>query len=182
MLIWRLLWLRSRPLRVCALILPDLLIFGKLTCPMEQNVLYSLLFALLALVCCDLFSDRPVQSWIISITLAASSMALRLSYGWLTVALCLCFYYAREHRLQQLLLTSLVLALYTFSLLLSSVNSVWVMTSLCAFLSLPFIYSYNGKPGLRHPWIGFAFYASYPAHLLLLVWLRMLRIVPPYFL
>ena len=41
---------------------------------------------------------------------------------------------------------------------------------------------YNGRSGLRRPLIRFLFYAAYPAHLLLLVWLRALRIVPPHFL
>lgn len=160
----------------------DLLIFGRLSSPMEQNVLFSLLFALMALVSCDALRSKPLQAWIICITLATSAMALRLSFGWLSVVLCLCFYYAQENRLYQFLLSGSALLLYTLSLLLSGVDKSWAITSLYALLSLLPIAFYNGRPGPRHPLIGLAFYAGYPVHLLLLVWLRAMRVIPPYFL
>ena len=159
----------------------DLLIFGRISSPAEQNVLFSLLFALMALACCDALQKSPVQAWIVSITLATSAMALRLSFGWLSVVLCLCFYYARENRLHQLLLSCGALLLYTLSLLLSGVDKAWVLTSLCAPVALIPVALYTGKPGPRHPAISFAFYAAYPVHLLILFWLRAMRIVPPYF-
>jgi len=160
----------------------DMLIFGQVFAPMEQNVLFSLLFALMALTCCDALQKSSIQAWIICITLATSAMALRLSFGWLAVALCLCFYYTREKRLHLLLLSGSTLLLYTLSLLLSGVDKSWVTASLYALFSLIPIALYNGRSGLRRPLIRFLFYAAYPAHLLLLVWLRALRIVPPHFL
>lgn len=160
----------------------DLLIFGRMSSPMEQNVLFSLLFALLALISCSALHARPVQAWLVCIMLATSAMALRLSFGWLSIALCLCFYYARANRLQQTVLSGSTLLLYSFSLLLSGVDTHWVLTSLYALVSLVPISFYNGKPGPRHPLISLAFYAAYPLHLLLLFWLRALRIVPPYFM
>lgn len=175
----------ARRLLLCAILseIPfDLLIFGRISSLMEQNVLFSLLFALMALVSCDLLKHNPLQAWIVSITLATSAMAFRLSYGWLSVALCLCFYYTRESRLHLLLLSAGTLLLYSFSLLLSGVDKSWALTSLYALLSLVPICCYSGKAGLRHPLINFIFYASYPAHLLLLFWLRILRVIPPYFL
>ena len=160
----------------------DLLIFGRLSSPIAQNVLFSLLFALLALVSCDMLQHSPLQAFIVSITLATCAMALRLSFGWLSVALCLGFYYTRENTLHQLILAAGMLLLYSFSLLLSGVERSWVLTSFCSLLSLIPIHRYNGKPGPRHPLLGFLFYAVYPAHLLLLFWLRSMRFVPPYFL
>ena len=160
----------------------DSLIFGRLSSPVEQNVLFSLLFALMALVSCSILYHNPVQAWIVCITLAASAMALRLSFGWLSVALCLSFYYARESRLRQLLLSGGAMLLYSLSLLLSGVDQSWALTSLYALLSLIPIICYSGKPGPRHPLIRFAFYAFYPIHLLLLSWLRVMRFIPPYFL
>jgi len=68
------------------------------------------------------------------------------------------------------------------TLLLSGVDKSWVTASLYALFSLIPIALYNGRSGLRRPLIRFLFYAAYPAHLLLLVWLRALRIVPPHFL
>jgi len=175
----------SRRLLLCAILseIPfDLLIFGRISSGMEQNVLFSLLFALMALISCDALTHSPLQAWIVCITLATSAMALRLSFGWLSVALCLCFYYTRENRLRQLLLSGSALLLYTLSLLRSGVDGSWAATSLYALLALIPIAFYSGKPGPRHPAIGLMFYAAYPAHLLLLFWLRAMRVVPPYFL
>jgi len=160
----------------------DLLIFGRLSSPMEQNVLFSLLFALIALVICDMMSQSPLQSWIVSVTLATSAMALRLSFGWLSVALCLCFYYTRENRLHSLFLSGGTLLLYSLSQFLAGVNTSWALTSLYALAALIPIFCFNGRPGPRRPMIGLLFYAAYPAHLLLLYWLRAMRFVPPYFL
>jgi len=175
----------GRRLLLCAILseIPfDLLIFGRLSSPTEQNALFSLLFALMALVSCDMLQRSPFQTWIVCIMLATASMALRLSYGWLSVVLCLSFYYTRENRLNQLFLSGSALLLYTLSLLLSGVDKSWALTSLYALFSLVPIICYNSKPGPRHPVIHFAFYLSYPAHLLLLFWLRAMRVVPPYFL
>jgi len=159
----------------------DLLIFGRLSSGVEQNVLFSLLFSLMALTAYDALRDRPLQAYLVCCALAVSAMALRLSFGWLSVVLCLCFYGARESRLRTALLASGALTLYALSLLLSGVDRSWALTSFCSLLSLPLILLYSGKPGPRRPWLSFAFYAAYPAHLLLLYWLRALRIVPPYF-
>jgi len=160
----------------------DLLIFGRLSSPMEQNVLFSLLFALGALYACRTFDAQPLQAFIVCVALASCAMALRLSYGWLSVALCLCFYYTQRRRLQRLMLASGTLLVYSLSLFLSGVERGWALTSLCALFSLVPVLLYSGRPGPRHPALSLAFYLSYPAHLLLLFWLRALRIVPPYFL
>lgn len=160
----------------------DLLIFGSRFGPMEQNVLFSLLLGLLALAACRHLSDQPIQALVVSATLAVCAMALRLSYGWLSVVLCLSFYFTRENRLCLFLSASGILLLYSFSLLFSGVARSWVLVSFCSLLSLPPILIYNGRAGLRHPALTLAFYLSYPAHLLLLCLLRTLRIIPPYLL
>ena len=73
-------------------------------------------------------------------------------------------------------------ALYSLTLLLSGVSHSWVMVSLCACLSAVPIFLYNGKPGLHHRALTFAFYAAYPLHLCFLLLIRAMRIIPPYFL
>lgn len=160
----------------------DLLIFGRMVSPMEQNVLFSLLFALMALYSFSLLRKDLLQAALVLAMLALSAMALRLSYGWLSVALCLCFYLLRENRLRMCLCAGGVLLLYSLSLFLSGVDPLWALVSLCALFSLLPIFFYSGRPGPRRPWLSLLFYASYPAHLLILCWLRALRLVPPYFL
>lgn len=160
----------------------DLLIFGRLVSPVEQNVLFSLLFALMALYSYELLRENPLQAWLVLAMLATGSMALRLSYGWLGIVLCLCFHLLRDSRLRMALCSGGALMLYSLSLLLSGVDPGWALTSLCALLSLLPILCYNGRPGPRRPWLSLLFYASYPAHLLLLALLRAMRLIPPYFL
>ena len=77
---------------------------------------------------------------------------------------------------------ALLPGLYALTLLLSGVSHSWVMVSLCACLSALPIYLYNGRAGLHNRALTFAFYATYPLHLCLLLVIRAMRIIPPYFL
>lgn len=158
----------------------DLLIFGRIASPMEQNVLFSLLMGLMAIYAAELFKRKPVFAFLACVSLCLCAMLANVSYGWLGVVLCLCAHEAGS-KVRQVLSMGGALLLYTMSLLLSGVAHSWVLVSLCAPLSLLPILLYNGKRGLRHPSLTFLFYAAYPVHLLALVALRVLRIVPPYF-
>ena len=160
----------------------DLLIFGRVACGVEQNVLFSLLLGLMALLAVDALRGKPVQSALVSLTLCMAAMVARVSYGWLAIALCLCVYYAGESRTRLALSMAGALLLYTLSLALSGVTSSWVLVSLCALFSLPVLLAYNGRRGARNPLFTFLFYAAYPLHLLALVAIRAMRLVPPYFL
>ena len=160
----------------------DLLIFGRVACGVEQNVLFSLLLGLMALLAADTLRGKPVQSALVSLTLCMAAMVARVSYGWLAIALCLCVYYAGESRTRLALSMAGALLLYTLSLALSGVTSSWVLVSLCALFSLPVLLTYNGRRGARNPVFTFLFYAAYPMHLLALIAIRAMRLVPPYFL
>ncbi|MGN0776355.1 MAG: TraX family protein, partial [Candidatus Ventricola sp.] len=61
----------------------DLLIFGRMACGVEQNVLFSLLLGLMALFAAQVLQGRPVQAAIVNLTLCMAAMAARVSYGWL---------------------------------------------------------------------------------------------------
>lgn len=158
----------------------DLLVFGRIASPMEQNVLFSLLMGLMAIYAAELFKRKPAFSFLACVSLCLCAMLANVSYGWLGVVLCLCAHEAGS-KVRQALSMGGALLLYTISLLLSGVARSWVLVSLCAPLSLLPILLYNGKRGVRHPSLTFLFYAAYPLHLLVLVVLRALRIVPPYF-
>ncbi|MBR3795496.1 MAG: hypothetical protein IKK34_05655 [Clostridia bacterium] len=160
----------------------DLLIFGRVASGIEQNVLFSLLFGLMALYAADALHSRPLLAGASAALLCMGAMLCRVSYGWLGVILCLCVYYAQENK--RFLSASLAAALlvYSLSLLCSGVTMSWVLVSLCALFSLIPLLFYNGKRGLRHPALTFAFYAAYPLHIACLLVIRALRIIPPYFL
>ena len=160
----------------------DLLIFGRLACTVEQNALFSLLLALMALYAADALRARPPAAWLAVGLLCLAAMAAHVSYGWLGIALCLCARYAQGSRLRLALGTGALLLLYTLSLLLSGVERSWALASLWALCAIPLMLLYNGRRGPRVPALTFLFYAAYPLHLAALAVLRAMRIVPPYFL
>lgn len=159
----------------------DLLIFGRVASGVEQNVVFSLLLGLLALYAADSLRGRRLACILALTALCAAAMILRVSYGWLGVALCLGFHFAREHRFKQALCSALLCGLYALSLLLSGVERSWALLSLYATGASLLILLYNGKRGLHAPALTFLFYAAYPLHIAALVLARALRIVPPYF-
>lgn len=160
----------------------DLLIFGRISSAMEQNVVFSLLLGLLALYAVRMLKGNRLFSAMAVFSLMLVAMAARVSFGWLGITLCLAFDYVRDNRGGQALSAALLPALYSLTLLLSGVSRSWVMVSLCACLSAVPIFLYNGKPGLHHRALTFAFYAAYPLHLCFLLMIRAMRIIPPYFL
>lgn len=175
----------GRRLLVCAAVseIPfDLLIFAVPVSPTEQNAVFSLLLCLGALWLFRLFEGQPLRQMAGIMFSCAAAMALRVSYGWLGVTLCLWFYACRENRRLAALGVVLLYFVYAASMFFSGVAHSWVMTSLFALPAAELILLYNGRRGLRSTALGLLFYAAYPLHILLLVLIRMLRLVPPYFL
>ena len=159
----------------------DMLIFGRITSPVEQNVLFSLLLGLMALCTVDMLSNKPAYALFAVAALCLCAMIANVSYGWLSIALCIVMRSASASRIRLAVTAGGTLLLYSLSLLLSGVALSWVLVSLCSLLSLIPILLYSGKRGQHHPAFTFLFYAAYPLHLLALVFIRSLRIIPPYF-
>lgn len=160
----------------------DLLIFGRVSSGVEQNVLFSLLLCLIALYAADSLRGRPASAALVLVTICMAAMSARVSFGWLGITLCLCFYYLKDHPPAMAAGAAGLLLLYSVSLFFSGVDRGWVLISLCALPSVLVLLAYNGRRGFRHPALTFLFYAAYPLHLALLVLLRALRLVPPGFL
>ena len=158
----------------------DLLIFGRVSCTVEQNVLFSLLLGLAAVWVVDRYESEPAKAALATLLVFMLSMLARVSYGWLGVALCLWFYKLRRSRVRQALCILPIEGVYCLSLALSGVEQSWVLVSLCAMLSAVPVLLYNGKPGLRNRLISFLFYAAYPLHIVALLIVRALRVIPPY--
>lgn len=157
----------------------DLLIFGRFS-GMEQNAVFSMFFALLALCAAQRFAGKPVPLALSLTGMGALSMLCRVSFGYLGVVLCLAFYYTQGSRVRQALCAAVLTLIYSLSLLLAGVDRAWVLTSLCAAASALPILLYSGKRGHTSRVMQFFFYAAYPLHLIALLIVRMLRIVPPY--
>ena len=160
----------------------DLLIFGRATCLVEQNVLFSLLLGLMAIYACEVLADRPQLAVLAVSGVMLAAMLARVSFGWLGVALCVCLYKAEGSRTRQAGCVALLEGVYCLSLLISGVARSWVLVSLCGALAAVPVLLYNGKRGLRRAGLTLLFYAAYPLHLIALVVTRALRVIPPYFL
>lgn len=158
----------------------DLLIFGRVSSLVEQNVLFSLLLGMAAVWTADRYEEEPGKAALGILLVFIASMMARVSYGWLGVALCLCFYKMQGSRAKQALCILPVEGVYCLSLALSGVEHSWVLVSLCAMASAIPVFLYSGKPGLRHRFVSFLFYAAYPLHIIALLIVRAMRIVPPY--
>ena len=65
----------------------DLLIFGRISSAMEQNVVFSLLLGLLALYAVRMLKGNRLFSAMAVFALMLVAMAARVSFGWLGVAL-----------------------------------------------------------------------------------------------
>ncbi len=178
-------WAYARRLLLLAIVseIPfDLLIFGRISSAAEQNVVFSLLLALLSVYVLKSLSHKPWPCVLSLTALCAAAMAARVSYGWLGILLCLGFYSARNNRFRQALYAVLLPLFYAITLFFSGVDIGWVLTSLCACLSAIFILPYNGRRGPHLPVLSFLFYLAYPLHLLVLWIIRMMHIIPPYYL
>lgn len=159
----------------------DMLIFGRMVSPVEQNVLFSLLLGLMALQSADALAAKPLCASAVILGLCMCAMAANVSYGWLAIALCLGARCAGQSRAKLLLYMGGALLLYALTLLLSGVTMNWVLVSLCALFGIVPLLLYNGKRGVKHSLLTFLFYAAYPAHMIALLIIRAMRIVPPYF-
>ena len=158
----------------------DLLIFGRVSSLVEQNVLFSLLLGMAAVWAADRYEEEPGKAALGILLVFIASMMARVSYGWLGVALCLCFYKMQGNRAKQALCILPVEGVYCLSLALSGVEHSWVLVSLCAMASAIPVFLYSGKPGLPHKFVSFLFYTAYPLHIIALLIVRAMRIVPPY--
>ncbi len=133
-----------------------------------HNILFNFLLAFIALLCAE---KSGLLRYMIPL-LALLATCCKLDYGWAVVALAVCFYAILKHcqkgsmRYVMLLLISLL----AVNLLLAAINNTPLQIyAVLATIPLAF---YRGKKGRRLPkYIGYAFY---PAHLLLILIIRLL--------
>ena len=118
--------------------------------PFDQNVFFTLLIGLLAMMLCDYFrmQAQPVAQVLVLILAMVLAWALHTDYGYRGVLLIELLYIFRYDRMKQI-----VAGAVAFS---------WETTAPLAFIPVWF---YNGKRGKSGKWF---FYWFYPVHLLIL--------------
>ena len=125
--------------------------------PTYQNVFFTLFLSYLALCAYEAFRNRPALRAACVLGLALLSMGFICDYGPRGFGLVFAIYVLRSNALAYTVIGSCIL------------TSTW--RSALAFVPINL---YNGKRGfVRGPILKFAFYAFYPAHLLLLWWMRL---------
>lgn len=157
----------------------DLLLFGSPVNFLEQNVLFTLSLSLCALYVVDAYRKNGLWALALTLLLCMGAMASHVSYAWLGILLCLCFFAYRERPVARALGLVALESFYSLTLLLAGETPAWALINLCSLIALLPIALYRGKRGPRA--LRYGFYAAYPLSLLALYALRAMRIIPPYF-
>jgi hypothetical protein len=146
----------------------DLFISRKLFDMSSQNVFFTLLLGLMALMLYDWFQKRrQVElAFLCVFTLCLIAQVMAADYGFAGVLLIFICYACRQRSvfIPWFMLAVCCTALTAFA----ASGPVWALVQLAELGALPFILSYNGKRGKSFK---FLFYAFYPAHLLILYFL-----------
>ena len=121
--------------------------------PGYQNVFFTLLIGLLAVMALKKWEHKPLIMGLSLLISCGAAIMLKTDYGYMGVLLIVLFYEFRGHKLE----TAVVNGLFNY-----------VKGQIGGILSIPFIALYNGTRGLALKYI---FYAFYPVHLLLLHWI-----------
>lgn len=135
----------------------DLMLTGKVFDMGKQNIYFTLFFGVLMM-----FFYENAEGWLkkalMMLGVGVTSILLDVDYGIRGVLLMFLLYVLREEPFAKSALA--------FPLL----SGVW--TAFAAFLPINL---YNGKRGfIQTPWLKYSFYAFYPAHIILLLFVRAL--------
>ncbi len=143
----------------------DLVVSGKLYSAQQQNIFFTLLLGLMALMLYDWFQSRrrlPV-AFLSVFTVCFVGQALNASYGFAGVLFIFICYVCREKQVfvPWFILGVCCTAMYAFA----ASGPRWALIQLASLTALPILLRYNGQRGRS---LKFMFYAAYPAHLLIL--------------
>lgn len=130
----------------------------------SQNVFFTLFIGLVAIALHDKYKDNnKVLSAISIIALAILNEIIRADYGVFGVLIIFSFYKFRGQKKYIILWLFLINAMV--ALVVSYISKFTLKSSIQFFelLSLPIIFNYNGKKGLK---LKYVFYFFYPVHLI----------------
>lgn len=130
----------------------------------HQNIFFTLFIGLAAIY----FLEKKEQKYNFDKSLVITAagilaMVLSVDYSIMGVIYILSFYFTRNFFKKRQLLYMAGIMLFT-NLMSSPLQQF-------SLLALPFIYFYNGEPGLKNKFLQILFYAAYPLHLLLFYFL-----------
>lgn len=154
--------------------IPFLLLHGGLSHFFETTgVIWTLLMGLLAL---SFGKEERLPLWVrMGLVLACCVLAFPADWGWIGVLWVFGFGMCRENKARAAAVFSVVGALYIIRGL-SAPLSLFTVSRLGVFLSLPLLWLYNGKHGSRSRVLQASYYWFYPVHLLAIWGIRLLTL------
>lgn len=149
----------------------DLLFYNSILDFSHQNVFFTLALGLIAIWTIDHFKSKNIAltfcGYLIAIGIAFLAYFIKTDYDAYGIALIVLFYTYRSNKLT-------MSVVFTF---FSTAYSLFIyQTPLLLFqlFSLIPLYLYNGKKGSSSTLVKYSFYLFYPAHLLLLIIIRLI--------
>ncbi len=166
----------------------NLMVGGSVIYPFHQNVLFAFLLALLCLCSIDKVRKKCklVPGLIFSVLIALGFILLGLitfvDYHQYGIMMVLLFYVFRGNKWYHVLGQAVGMVLINI-FMIKGLNLPLCLFGMelefpiqgFAVLSLPFIWCYRGRRGHQSKWIGYACYAFYPVHLLVLGLVMLLK-------
>lgn len=148
----------------------DLMLSGELLYWPQQNVLFTLLFALMGILLYDSFaaSNRRIPALVSIIAAGAAAQLLGTDYGLFGVYFVFVFYLFRGQRLNVAVFFGLGAVMLTLAGWMASYRQPVALVQLFSLFALGPLFAYTGKPGRRSAAMKYGFYAFYPTHMLLL--------------
>ena len=133
------------------------------------NIMFTFLLGLLAIGVFDKIKNKIISIPICLVIIGLGEI-LRVDYGWFGVATVLIFYIFKQSRIWQVIMFSVLVAIYyyskgIFNFITTKILLFYLFTILPAFL----ICLYNGKLGRK---MKYFFYWFYPVHLLIFYFVK----------
>lgn len=146
-----------------------------------NNVLFTLLMGLLMMICCEKTKNAFLHVLIVIFFTVITSFSDWANFGVLIIY----GYYRIQNPKAKLIAPSLYVSLPFFGMILlghlgappeiaSSLPSLPLAATIFGLLlSIPVLAMYNGERGYSPKWVKWGYYIFYPAHLLLLYFIRL---------
>jgi len=146
-----------------------------------QNVMWTLAIGALSIAVIEEFGKKPLAAILVSLVAMALCTLMKTDYTSLGVITVISFYYFRDNKAKQLIITAVLFAVFDFTSYLHSYATIgqsvaetlandyfWYLffLELHALVAFPLFIFYNGRKGKNiNKWF---FYAFYPGHLLII--------------
>lgn len=129
------------------------------------NIMFTLLFGLIAIFIYDKFNKKYYLSIPIVFFVIIMGKILNVDYSWFGVATVFLFYLCRDHKIIRILAFLLLTCIFYYKRLFVNFSTNNLILYFCMNIPTIIMLFYNGKLGRK---IKYFYYWFYPAHMLIL--------------